>query len=332
MNINIINIFFNNLGFGVWRFFLAFLVAISHLWSNMIHGPAAYAVWGFFVLSGFLMTLVLNEKYGFSKNGLLKYFFNRFLRIFPLYWLSCVIGIFVLLYSEIIIGISAKSLNPAFSFPTNALDVAYNITLMPFIQSSNFLVPVSSALAIEVGVYILIPFLAVNRSTALFALIISLIINLNYSIVVDTFITRYTSFNTCLFAFAMGSSLYHYRDSLQAIKSPCLSIFAWLMHCLFWIKFPYYPWEAGLYVSVILSCWVILSIFKTKENALGVLLGNLSYPIYLIHTSIGIVLFPYFNSIRTFNFFLISFLLTLLVSLVMHFLFEKNIQRYKWKK
>jgi hypothetical protein len=35
---------------GTWRFFLAFVVVISHLWAGMIDGPAAYAVWGFFVL------------------------------------------------------------------------------------------------------------------------------------------------------------------------------------------------------------------------------------------------------------------------------------------
>ena len=50
-----------NLGFGMWRFFLAFLVVISHLWAGMLDGPAAYAVWGFFILSGYLMTFVLTE-------------------------------------------------------------------------------------------------------------------------------------------------------------------------------------------------------------------------------------------------------------------------------
>lgn len=50
-------------GLGTWQFFLAFVVVISHLWAGMIDGPAAYAVWGFFVLSGYLMTLVLTTKY-----------------------------------------------------------------------------------------------------------------------------------------------------------------------------------------------------------------------------------------------------------------------------
>ena len=58
------------LGLGTWRFFLALLVAISHLWADMVHGPAAYAVWGFFVLSGYLMTLVLTQKYGTDAGGL----------------------------------------------------------------------------------------------------------------------------------------------------------------------------------------------------------------------------------------------------------------------
>ena len=33
--------------FGIYRYGLAFCVAISHLWGGMIAGPAAYAVWGF---------------------------------------------------------------------------------------------------------------------------------------------------------------------------------------------------------------------------------------------------------------------------------------------
>jgi peptidoglycan/LPS O-acetylase OafA/YrhL len=68
---------------GSWRFFLALLVAFSHLWDGMIHGPAAYAVWGFFLISGFLMALVLQTRYSDGWGGLRDYAFNRFLRIYP---------------------------------------------------------------------------------------------------------------------------------------------------------------------------------------------------------------------------------------------------------
>ena len=71
------------LGLGTWRAFLAFLVAISHLWAGMVDGPAAYAVWGFFVLSGYLMTLVLTTRYGTTPGGLRQFALNRLLRIYP---------------------------------------------------------------------------------------------------------------------------------------------------------------------------------------------------------------------------------------------------------
>ncbi len=83
--------------FGIYRYCLAFCVAISHLWGGMIGGPAAYAVWGFYCLSGYLMTLILNEKYGFSPRGLAKFAVNRALRIYPAYYVVCV-GMFLLFY------------------------------------------------------------------------------------------------------------------------------------------------------------------------------------------------------------------------------------------
>lgn len=68
-------------------FLFGILVAVSHLWADMLHGPAAYALWGFFVLSGYLMVLVLvlTTKYGTTSAGLRAYAFNRFLRIYPPY-------------------------------------------------------------------------------------------------------------------------------------------------------------------------------------------------------------------------------------------------------
>ena len=83
--------------FGIYRYGLAFCVAISHLWGGMIAGPAAYAVWGFYCLSGYLMTLILNEKYGFSKRGLTNFAVNRLLRIYPAYYVVCA-GMFLLFW------------------------------------------------------------------------------------------------------------------------------------------------------------------------------------------------------------------------------------------
>lgn len=118
------------LGLGSWRFLLAFFVAISHLYKDMIGGPAAYSVWGFFVLSGFLMTEILKNKYGFGLNGLKQYGFNRFLRIYPLYYLSLIIGILTL-YLLAKYNIEPKILNPQFYYPESLYSWFVNISLLP---------------------------------------------------------------------------------------------------------------------------------------------------------------------------------------------------------
>lgn len=140
-------------GVGTWRFFLSFLVAISHLYGHMIHGPAAYAVWGFFVLSGFLMSLVLTKKYGFSPSGLKDYAQNRFLRIYPSYIFSVILGIGVLFVLKRY-HFETTVLNPAFQRPGSLYEFISNFLMIPFAVGGLF-VPVASALFVEVWAYAL---------------------------------------------------------------------------------------------------------------------------------------------------------------------------------
>ena len=74
---------------GLLRFLLALSVVIDHTGPifgyHLISGKMA--VQTFFILSGFYMALILNEKYVHQKNAFWLYISNRFLRIYPLYWL-----------------------------------------------------------------------------------------------------------------------------------------------------------------------------------------------------------------------------------------------------
>ncbi len=112
--------------FGIYRYGLAFCVAISHLWAGMLGGPAAYAVWGFYCLSGYLMTLILNEKYGFSGRGIGRFAVNRALRIYPAYYVVC-IGMFLLFYFKP--GTAARLL-PHLAMPSSAQGWRYSLFLM----------------------------------------------------------------------------------------------------------------------------------------------------------------------------------------------------------
>jgi len=320
-------------GIGSWRFFLAFLVVISHLWKDMIGGPAAYAVWGFFILSGYLMTLVLNEKYGAHFKGLKRYAFNRFLRIYPLYWLASILGFLALLILPSK-GIVPSTLNPGFNLPQSLAEYWHNLTLVlvPIFGGSNFLVPVSGALATELAAYILMPFIAFSRLAAFLGLILSLFANIKLGLTIDdfalNFATRYSSFLSCYVAFAFGSLTYHYKNYFNHLKMPFLSMAIWIAHCMLGIKFNLYPWVYGLYVAMPISSWVIISLTELKTGKIDRFLGDLSYPIYLFHTGVAVWFLVYFNNVRSFSLFTASFLTTILISILLLYV-DKKILRYK---
>ncbi len=317
------------MGIGTWRFFLSFLVAISHLYGNMIHGPAAYAVWGFFVLSGFLMTLILTKKYGFSPAGLKDYSQNRFLRIYPSYIFSVILGMVVLFILKKC-HLETTVLNPGFQVPRGLYEFIGNFLMFPFSIGGMF-VPVAGALFVEVWAYALMPFMAYSRHAAIFGFLVTLAGNIQYGITPETFPIRYSGFATGLLAFSVGALTLHYYDVLKKFGMPHTSVLIWCMHGVLWLFDPYYPWNYGLYISMFLSAWVVISLFPIKSSQLDKLLGDLSYPVYLLHTTVGMCIYFLFGQ-RSFSFFLIAFALTVWLSYAVVRFIEKPLIRFKKQK
>lgn len=315
-------------GLGTWRLFLAFLVAISHLWAGMIHGPAAYAVWGFFVLSGYLMTFVLTTKYGTDPEGLREYAWNRFLRIYPLYFIALVLGLLtigVLNWG----GFDPSKLNPQFRFPSGAGNWFANLSLAFFLPQTGLAVPVSGALAVEVGAYVLMPLFARSRSAALLAALVAFAANQQLGFGMESFGQRYAGFATGLFPFAIGSLCCHYREELRSIATPALSVGAWCLFSLWWLVNPPWPWTGGLPLSVLLSAWVTISLAGVKGNQVDRWAGDFSYPVYLLHTTIAAWFLPLFGYERPFRFFAMAFAVTALVSWVLIVAVDRRVQRLK---
>jgi peptidoglycan/LPS O-acetylase OafA/YrhL len=73
---------------GLIRLLLAISVVSVH--STPIFGlrlvGGESAVESFYIISGFYMSLILNEKYVNQKHAFLLFISNRFLRLFPVYW------------------------------------------------------------------------------------------------------------------------------------------------------------------------------------------------------------------------------------------------------
>jgi len=94
---------------GYLRFVLASLVVANHVWLPVANQIGLYAVAGFFVISGYLMTMIVGEVY-IGLSGLARYLANRFLRMLPLCWAVCGLTLVGLTVSP---GATIRWFNPA---------------------------------------------------------------------------------------------------------------------------------------------------------------------------------------------------------------------------
>lgn len=272
---------------GTWRLFLAFMVMASHVWGGMVQGPAAYAVWGFFALSGFLMVHILRTKY-VGAAGLKNYLANRAIRIYPAYFVALATGVVTLLLAQRMGHQDLRAVNGEFALPGNLLSWFNPLSLLDLFPRWGLPVATSNALAIEVTVYLAMPLMATSRAAAWLALAVGAFANLKLGFFeVASFPERYATLLPSLLAFSAGALLNQYIDKLEAIRMPAASVSAWVAHALLWLWLPSWPWTYGLYVSLLLSLWVVGSLFPMKSSKLDGWLGDLSYPVYLFHTIVA---------------------------------------------
>jgi peptidoglycan/LPS O-acetylase OafA/YrhL len=323
--------------FGIYRYGLAFCVAISHLWAGMLGGPAAYGVWGFYCLSGYLMTLILNEKYGFSPQGIATFAANRALRIYPAYY---VVAMGMLVLFLLVPGTAIQFL-PHLHKPADLDGWLYSLTLLTP-QGVGALLHGSSALRVELWFYVFMAMgLARTKSivVAWFLASCSFVGSQLYTQV--PFIERYVFISSCSLAFSVGAMIYHFRNYLPVIERPWPAVAAavlWWTHVWLSWKLPGGPWQFGLYTSLIFSAIATITLMRVDPKKVPEWLrkadrwaGNLSYPIYLCHWGIGVSVTWFFPQLSRDSFwvFVIAFPIVNLVSYAIYRLAEEPIQSWK---
>jgi peptidoglycan/LPS O-acetylase OafA/YrhL len=84
------------MGLGFYRFVLAAAVIVEHLaeGTRYVSHTGMFAVFGFYVLSGYLITRVLNDVYDFA---FVPFWSNRFLRLYPPYFMLLGVGLVLVL-------------------------------------------------------------------------------------------------------------------------------------------------------------------------------------------------------------------------------------------
>lgn len=281
--------------FGTYRALLAILVVVLH-YAN-VNFIGQYAVFGFFVLSGYLMTFIMQKNYGYSLQGIVGYAVNRFLRIYPLYWFSCAVAALILL----ILGpMHTTQINGLFAFPQTSEAWLRNIFLyLEFNGPTTFIGP-AWALTVELFFYLCIGLgLSRSRRITLVWFLLSVVYT-GYLIVSGAgFMQRYATLGAASLPFATGALIYHSRGELKArflflfnlaYVPPLLFLLLLLNHAVMFKSG--LAASLGFYSNFAICVLMVISLMERKElplvsRSLDGALGDLSYPMYLIHYPLG---------------------------------------------
>lgn len=324
--------------FGIYRFILAGMVTLAHLASPVIDWTGVYAVFCFYLLSGYLMTLVLNERYGFNFDGLSRYAINRILRIFPPYLAVLLVGFLVV----ILIPETAKNTNSALSMPSTSMEWLHNIFIFGINGDPNRLVPPAWSVDVELFFYCSMGLiLARNKYICVAWFVSSLAISIFMIMTEEGFGRRYGSVLGASLPFSMGSMMYYFNNRVSTLSHSHLFIASALF--LLYTGLSNYLWEnprnMGFYLSLVLAIYLQICLTKLSNAnisfwliALDRRLGDLSYPIFLCHWHIAaIIVFsaPFGISTKGLSLFIIGFLVSCCAAFAINQCIEKPIVKIR---
>jgi len=259
-----------------------------------------YAVFGFFSLSGYLMTLIMQQNYGYTVRGIAGYGLNRFLRIYPIYWVACLISILILLLLN---PENTTALNANYFLPGEARNWVKNLGLILKFRSSPILISPAWALTVELFFYACIG-LGLSRSRRIVLIWFSVsVVSTVYMVASDaSWGQRYFTIQAASLPFSTGAVIYHWREELSEKLGFLVtnSVVPALMMVLIlgnWAVGDYLGTQRhwNFYINYALCCLMIPVLFRRTEltcisRQFDSWLGDLSYPIYLVHAPLGFML------------------------------------------
>lgn len=275
--------------FGIFRLFLAILVVYTHLGPP--HGSALgqHAVFGFYLLSGFLITRVLNERYQFKWPP---FWINRFLRLYPIYFVVAVLSIPLVIFTS-----GAGEFNGRLRMPQGLWPWVQSFLVVPTVSMPSFrLVPVSWSIAVEIVNYAILAAFTARRPTwAWIALLAGIAVHCGTFILGLPHSARYYPFWSAVLPFTVGALTYFYFGSITALLggwrwSGTAAICAYLG--LLAIAYATSPISGPLpelvfYFGLIVLVPVVGTLGPAKETTVGKFLGDMAYPVFVCHIAVG---------------------------------------------
>jgi peptidoglycan/LPS O-acetylase OafA/YrhL len=281
-----------NAGLNLVRFFLAFNVVIFHLWNAAAPGAGPVAVLGFFFISGFLITQIVQEVYVMPKASW-SFLVNRTLRIYPQYVVALGVGLLTIyLYPEV-----AHHINSYLRWPKGRSEWFEQLTIFGLVSSNVRVLPATWTLGTELYFYLLIGLgTARSKRATLWLCAASLPLGVLCALKILPF-DFYGNPVGNGFVFALGSTLYFYRQTLRIRSS--LFIVASLAYLAHVYVIPALEQldvdKANLAGSVLPFAVILLYLFQHDIRLpwlvrLSGVLGKMAYPIFLLHWAVCVVI------------------------------------------
>lgn len=344
--------------FGAFRFVMAVMVVVTHIGGIEI--VAGFAVWGFFMLSGFLMTAVLTGKYGFDGGGLARFALARSIRLLPTYWVTLLLTVAAIaLFAPIL---DARLINGALAVPQSPRDILANLfivghTTFGLGRIDHALSPSAWAVDIEILMYVgSAIFIARRESFARITLIVTaclyplLWLWSKQLIAAGNMETAnelvYSFLPAALIPYSIGSYFWFVRDRFpQELKTRGVGLAstAALLVCAFGIS---RVSVSAAYILALPCLLLLLAWLTTLQARSGFrksaddLLGQMSYPIYLSHwlcaylvgvAALNTPLLAYQDELLRFTpaGFFVVLGVTLLVALLFALILERPVERIR---
>ena len=250
---------------GAVRLALATLVVLHHTTTLRL---GKFAVYSFFVLSGFWVFRIYRDRYARSTHAIARFYASRWLRIFPLYLVCSLLALLLFHRNELSATFVARTL----SVPVHEL------------VGTNVLPPVWS-LDVELQFYLVVPLLLLVSQTRAFRdLPSSLRIALGSATVLGLWLVKATALKFGLF-FAIGIYLSESPRRFSPVAvwtSFALTILIGTSAFVFGSPgfHDTYPVEVAMTVTFIP---VIAESLREAGSVRDRRIGELSYPLYLFH-------------------------------------------------
>jgi peptidoglycan/LPS O-acetylase OafA/YrhL len=281
---------------GLIRLFLALVVVADHarmvalspvglVFSGYLKlglsGPSA--VMCFYVVSGFLISYALNHKYHNNYYGNLAFYKSRFVRIFSVYWPL----FFIFIYFDFWGGRAVISTSLSLACGSVLIGADWFVSGDYWGCFPSALTPAWS-LGAELAFYAMAPFLLRNFTVAISVLLCSVLLRCVALFLVGE-VNEWTYYflpsTICFFLLGHFARLAHDRSKLPIILSLILLVMSGYLSMPSAINTSWQTWH--FYLAIICFAVALPGVFAaTKSSMLLTWVGDLSFPLYLIHMSV----------------------------------------------